>query len=188
MICAGTLPAIAVIIPKLIIDAFGSSSLDGIYMYIGIFAGVSLVLSVIIVIITNITTAEFLILRLNEFDNLANVTQRLDYKYLEDSKFMDKFEISTETLAGDGMGYQYTFTLIYQILPLILASILYVVIISSFNFYLIIVCILSSILIMLINSISKKYAYTKKEEEAHANRQSTYFYNTTHDFTYGKDI
>ena len=188
MICAGTLPAVAVIIPKLIIDAFGGSSLDSIYLYIGVFAGVSLVLSVIVVIITNITTAEFLILRLDEFDRLANLMYRLDYKYLEDSKFMDRTEISTETLSGDGMGYQYTFTLIYQILPLLLSSILYVIIISTFNIYLIIVCILSSILIMLINSMAKKYAYTKKEEEAHANRQSTYFYNTTHDFTYGKDI
>lgn len=188
MICAGTLPTIAVIIPKLIIDAFGSSSLDSIYTYIGIFAGVSLILSIIIVILNNITTADFLTLRMNEFDRLANLMNHFDYKYLEDSKFMDKLDISTETLSGDGMGYQYTFTLVYQILPLLMSSILYVVIISTFNLYLIIVCILSSILIMLINSMVKKYAYSKKEEEAHANRQSTYFYNTTYDFTYGKDI
>ena len=32
------------------------------------------------------------------------------------------------------------------------------------------------------------FQYKKKEELAHAERRKGYYYKTTHDFTYGKDI
>ena len=54
--------------------------------------------------------------RLKEFDNVNRHYQTIDYKYIEDATFQDKFEVSHRALESDGDGFMNVLTVISNIL------------------------------------------------------------------------
>ena len=188
MVCAGTLPIIAVIFPKLIIDSFDESMLDQIYLYTGVLVGASLILAILISTCKAIKQGQFVAIRLKEFERYNRKYLKIDYKYMEDSKFHDKSQTAMHTLSTNHIGFEGAYHTVFDILPLFFSVTLYLVIIGRFNIVLIIIALLGAIVSMIITSLTANYAYKKKDELARARRFVNYYYNTCYDFAYGKDI
>ena len=187
-LCAGVLPVIGVIFPKLIIEALQGTSVDNIYLYIGVFAGLSLVLSVISTYANGLALETFLTVRMRELTKVGYFMTRIDYALFEEADYLDRVEVGVESLGSDGRGYQHIFTTLFQLAPLILASLLYVYLIGSFNIWVVLVCALMSSIVMVLTAQAKRYGFEHRKEEAHATRQYSYFRNITYDASYGKDI
>ena len=59
---------------------------------------------------------------------------------------------------------------------------------GTLNPWILLVLILHVFVTMWVSRMSHNYSYSKKEEEAKASRKINYYYRTTHDFSFGKDI
>lgn len=196
MICNGILPILVVIAPKLIIDIIEKTTtltdvtneLNNIYIIIAIYVGASLLLVVFAQIVGAYTAKELLYLRTCEYDNLVYKLQEIDYEYLEDANYLDKLDTVQVTLSGNNNGFEGSYHILYNILPLFLSIILYIVILWLFNALLVGVCLLGAIVSLLVTIIGGKYAYKRKEDLARARRYTQYYYETTYNFEYGKDI
>ena len=77
---------------------------------------------------------------------------------------------------------------IYKQLPEIFTIIGFILILGLFNPWIILVTFLCAILQFLLSLKSKQYAIKKYRDFSDYNREKQYYYNVTHDFSYGKDI
>ncbi len=187
-ICGGLLPFIGVIIPKLIIEALQASSNDQLLTYVTLFAVSSLLLGVIQIVLQNLVAPRLMALRFHEFLVMGQRSMLLKYEYYEDADFKDQMELWFKTLNSDGEGYQYTYQLLFMMLPLACSLLLYTILIGMFNIWVVLVCLLTSIVIVVLTNKVKLYQFNKRQEVEHAQRQYDYFLKTSSDFAYGKDI
>lgn len=189
MLFGGMLPVIAVYIPMIIIDYLTAElPSDEIIRRIIIIAIALFIVSVVKAIADSFSSPCYLSARLREFNLADEKFLKIDYKYMEDAKFLDYYDNAISALNGDQMGFEGTLHNLYKIAPLILSTIVYSFIIGVFQPIVFIACVLGAIVTVLVNRKVTKYIMKRKDDQAHARRQRGYFYNVCYDFSYGKDV
>ena len=188
MVVAGTLPVLAVLLPMLIIDNLANPETTRLFIYIGVFAGVSALLLVISQYMNAVVNHRSLVVRMNRFIDFNKKMLSIDYKYMEDDPFLDKTFAALTCLDNNNNGYEGIMHKTMTMLPLFFSAALYVTIVGAFAPWVILACFLGAGLSILANSLANRYAYKQKEKREHADRKASYFNNVAFDFTYGKDI
>jgi len=188
MICAGTLPLIAIYLPRIVIDYLqAGQDATTVVQTILWLVGLSFLLALGMEIPKRQTDILFLSLRLSEFKNYTDWYQKIDYAFMEDPTFRDRVEISTQSLGSNQIGFEGAYHDLLEILPMLLSILLFSLLIGLFQPLIFLACMLGTAVSVWIKSRITKYALSRKEDEARARRRRTYFYETCYDFTFGKE-
>ena len=118
------------------------------------------------------------------FDKILSV----DYKYMEDANFFEKNNKAFEAISSNNNGIEGVYHKLFESLAVLLTTLILVVFIGGVSIFILIAHIVNVGVVMWINRKVHNYQYTMKKELSHAERRNQYYYNTTHDFGYGKDI
>ncbi len=127
-------------------------------------------------------------LRQTEFNKVITIYRNIEYKNVEDSEFHDKFESAVQALNGDGVGFQHTYNSLNVLFKGLVCIVLFFILLSLFNIWVAIICLVNTILTTLLNKLVTNYQMKRKDDESHFYRQTKYYNTVCTDFEYGKDI
>lgn len=112
----------------------------------------------------------------------------MDYRYVEDASFWEKNEKAMSAGSNNSEGIEGVSNKIC-LLPAELVSLVGMILLAAGLSPLILLALVAHVAVtMWISRQDHKYRYAHKEEDAHCNRRIKYYYKTTHDFSFGKDI
>lgn len=112
----------------------------------------------------------------------------MDYKYTENAKFFEENERALNAANNNEEGIEGVSNRLFQLPAKIIAIVGMFILAGTLNLWILLVLILHVFVTMWVSRMSHNYSYSKKEEEAKASRKINYYYRTTHDFSFGKDI
>lgn len=185
----GVIPVIGVFFSKYIIDVIQHNTSEARLIWtVVVLVGASIICFIISSVADAVLSPNFTALRVKEFIKVSNFYQKIDYEHIEDSKFRDEMENAIEALNSDGRGFQHTYASIKSIFSKIVSIILFCIILCLFSPWIAIVCVLSTVVLSLINQRVINYIKKRQTDRSHASRQRYYFNVTCSDFAYGKDI
>lgn len=188
-ICGGMVPVAGSFFTIIVIKLIqGSQDIMGLIISVSVLISICLVCYVISMAIHSFLEAQFLLVRVNEFNKDIDFYNRVKYEYIEDSEFQDRLNAGTRALDGDGQGFEHTYASFLNIVEYAVSIILFYIIISVYEPWVAFICLVSTILTSLFNKSAANYIHKKEDEEAHASRQANYFNEVCSDFDYGKDI
>lgn len=187
-ITGGLLPIIAIVLPRYIIDSVQTSNYHDIYLYVGIFAALSIMLYIISSKLSGIANGQFMSMRILRSRFYNRKFKDISIAHLEDSEFHKERNAAFAAFSSNFSGFEGTLSSVFDTLPRLVTLIGLVVILGSFNPFIVIVVFLLSILQYIITSKSKKMAVDKHVELSEKRRKADYYFHTGLDFSYGKDI
>jgi ATP-binding cassette subfamily B protein/ATP-binding cassette subfamily C protein len=178
---------LGIYLTKIIIDAMIYQA-DNIYFVIGGMMAALIILMLLKRYCDATTNALFIDARIRQFLEFNKRYMMFDYPYIEDVDFNNRTTTSLSSLNSDSAGFQQVYHLTYSMLGLITTIIGVAILIVSFNYLLILACILTGIVATIMSNLINKNSYKRRDEISEKDRQNSYFYNTGYDFSYGKDI
>ncbi len=178
----------AIYMTKLIIDGFTLYSPGELYYFIGTMMATLIALMFIKRFSDTKTQIIFIEIRIKQFLVFNQKFMDVDYPLMEDSDFQNQSSTSLRALGGDNEGFQQTYALTYQILSILTTVITTAIMIIFFNYLLIIACLITWIGTTYAQYLIAKNMYKKRNLLSEKQRQERYYYDTTYDFNFGKDI
>lgn len=111
-----------------------------------------------------------------------------EYKYMEDEEFQNEAETSYRGLSNDSTGVQGLLNSMFYILGSILATGIYIGIVSTLNIWILLYLIVNVVITYILTYGAKKYEHSKKIEISDVNRRLNYINKVMYDFSAGKEI
>lgn len=190
-IAAAIYPFFAIVLPKLLITELSLWDRADLVYVVGIIGGYFILTSIFGFIRTYINGCTYprltklrLIYIKDVFDKIISV----DYKHMEDSTFFDKNERAFSATSSNNNGIEGIYHKLFGIPATLLTITVLTFFIGRLNLFVLLGLIMNIGVTIFIQRSVHNFQYKKKEELAHAERRKGYYYKTTHDFTYGKDI
>lgn len=190
MITGGIYPLFAVLLPKYLLSEVTkeNGSINGILTIVLGFLGFMAVFGFIRTFTNSVAFSSIMYLRLgclkDTFDKLVSI----DYKYMEDATFFEKNERALESTSSNDNGVEGVYHKLFEAGPIVLTSLGLIFIIGRLNIWILLGLLVNITAAIWVKRSVHKYNYLRKEAVAHADRRMKYYFNTTHDFGYGKDI
>lgn len=188
MVITGSIPLVAVILPRYIIDAISNGELAETLKYITLFGAISMILSLISIKLMAIANGGSATSRMKRSKMHNDKFRHVSMKHLESSDFHSARAEASIAMKYANYGYQGTLRVVFQQLPEIFTIVGFIIILGLFNPWVIIVAFGCSIAQFFLALKSKQYAIKRHKSWSDRNRMSDYYYGVTHDFSYGKDI
>ncbi len=188
MIITGTIPLVAVIFPRYIIDAISNSDLRLTLIYIATFGVVSMMLTILSVKLNAIAAGRFLASSMRRKRNYTEKFKNVSMSHLEDANFHSKRNEAFDTMRYSNRGFHGTLTIVFQQLPEIFSIIGFIIILGLFNPLVILVAFVCAIAQFILALRSQEFMIKNHKELVERDRKREYFYDVSHDFSYGKDI
>ncbi len=190
-VIAGLYPFCAIILPKIAIGIIEEGGTDAttrlitamiIYLFV---AGLLAYLSKLEEQLIEITNMN---MRMTQLTRIAQIYQRMDFKYHEDAAFQKEYDKATKSCDNNANGVEGVANRISK-LPSKAVTIMGMLILAGFlNPWVLLAIVIHVAVTMWVERQAHKYAYAMKKDVAAANRKVGYYQKTTSDFTYGKDI
>lgn len=120
-------------------------------------------------------------------DTLRKLTT-MDYKYVEDAKFYERNEKALRAGDNNAEGIEGVYNRVSMLPAKFFAMIIMMILAGMLSPVILAALVLHVAVTMWVSKSDYTYRYDRREEEAKAKRRIDYFYKTTHDFSYGKDI
>lgn len=186
----GTIPILAVYIPKIVITDLSNPLLQysDLILKIGVIVLIVAFGGMLVEYARSVAHGHLIMVRINLLSNIFSKINTLDYKYMEDSKFLDANENAIRAVGGSSDGFESIMVKLFVLFSNFVSIIFYTIIILQLDALVFLGVIVSVTVGLLTSIIVKKFQYKHKELLTHATRKLDYFTNMTHDFTYGKDI
>lgn len=184
-------PFFSIFLPKLLIAELilgGNARVRVmIYIVLGYFIGTSIV-GFIKTYVKESCYTKISDLRMNYLRDTFHKLVSMDYKYVEDASFLEENDRAFESCSSNGNGVEGVYHKLFSLPAVFVTVILFSIWIGSISFW-----ILGGLLLHLGISLWIKrsihyYEYSIKDKLSHQHRKKRYYYNTTHDFGYGKEI
>lgn len=190
-LAAGIYPFFSIFLPKIAIGILESRKADaGVRLAgaMGIYALLAGLTGWVMVYLQQTTGMRKIRLRMHYLEAACRKLFNMDYKYTEDAHFYEEYDKALNAGNDNVSGIEGIYGKLL-LLPAQLLSILGMFFMVGRLHLLILLCILLHAAVsMWVARQNYKYEYSTKEEQARAERKIDYFYKTTHDFSYGKDI
>lgn len=183
-------PLCIVILPKLLIQELSlgvSTNLQNIIKIVLGYFIVAGILGFIKVYIKSFTVPRITLLRIDYIRDMIDKVASFSYKYIEDAEFMEENSKAFEAVSGND-GVEKVYTLLFETPSIIIITLSMIFIIGNLNILILLGMFLNLSVMLIVNKIVQKYRYKRKRELAHFERRNSYYYRTTHDFAFGKDI
>jgi len=188
---AAAFPFCAVVLPKFVLEELTkqeAASATRLLSIIGIFFLTSAILGFGKTYLHDVYYARLSALRINYIGDMYNKLISLEYRYMEDATFYDRNSRAMEANSSNNNGVEGVYHKLYETPAVVLTALVYMVLVGILNPILLLGLLVNTAVIILIGKKAQDYQYSKKDELGHLNRRKTYYYKTTYDFAYGKDI
>lgn len=189
-ITGGIYPLFAVMLPKYLLNEITGTgaSVTGILTIVLIFLGLMAVFGFIRTFTSSVAFSSIMYLRLDclrdTFDKLVSI----EYKHMEDASFFEKNERALESTSSNDNGVEGVYHKLFEAGPITLTSLGLIAVIGRLNIWILLGLLANIAMGIWVKRSVHRYNYRRKEAVAHADRRMKYYFNTTHDFGYGKDI
>ncbi|HWQ59251.1 MAG TPA: ABC transporter ATP-binding protein [Clostridia bacterium] len=186
---AALLPLPAVLLPKLVIgELTGQARPEYLLLITAGFFLVSTALNFLKNVADQNSFMRIARLRIDYICAQFSKLLRMDYPYSEDDKFLDHYEKAFNSTSGNNNGVEAVYHSLFKA-PAMALTVLALAVFIGIKSPLILGAILVNIAaVVFIGRKVHAFRFGKREELGHAERRKNYFLQTTHDFTYGKDI
>lgn len=190
-VSASIYPFFAVILPRLLLDELGLGDAASVENIIIIAAGYLFIAGIFGFMRT--FTKDFAYpklskLRIDYIRDMFDKLVSMDYKYHEDASFLEENERALQATSSNDNGVEGVYHKLFETPAVFITILALVVFIAILNPLMLIGLGLNLYASLWINKKVHTYQYGLKKELAHAERRNSYYYKTTHDFAYGKDI
>ncbi|WP_066499802.1 ABC transporter ATP-binding protein [Abyssisolibacter fermentans] len=128
------------------------------------------------------------ILRLNYLKMQTQKLLRMDYKYVEDARFYEEHGRALNAASSSDYGVEGVYHRLFTVPSVLLTTILLSIWISTVSSLIFLGLILNLIISLCLQKQVNEYQYKLKSKISHQERKKKYYYEITHDFSYGKDI
>lgn len=188
---AGIYPFLAVFLPKIaigILEQENTAAAQQLIAAMCIYLCIAGVLGYAMSRLQHIIESRNMRMRIHYIGDINAKIMKMDYKYVEDASFWEKNECAMNSCNNNQEGIEGMLNHLYKI-PANVVTILGMVILAAGLSPVILVALIAHVFVtMWVSRQNHNYRYARKEELAKQNRKINYYYRTTHDFTFGKDI
>lgn len=187
---AAIFPFLGIFLPKIIIGELikANSSFKIIIIYtVGFFLAAAII-GFVKEMCEHISYFKITYVRLDYLNDLSRHHFAMDYKYTEDSSFLDEHQNASIALRNNHEGLEGSLHLLFTSAALVLSIIGYIYLVSSLSFWIFIYLLFNVVVNFFIVKAVKKYEYSFKNDVSKINRKKNYYQNTTQDFSFGKEI
>ncbi len=190
-LAASLYPFYAVFLPKIAIGILEKGENDaGIKLAaaMGIYALTAGFTGFMLVYLQQIMDMRQMRLRMHYLEGSMKKLLTMDYKYSEDAGFYEKYDKALRAGDNNDEGIEGIYGKLFRLPAQIIGIIGMFFLVGSLNPIILVCLVLHVAVTMWVARQNYKREYASREERARADRRINYFYKTTHDFSYGKDI
>ncbi len=188
---ASIYPFFSIFLPKLLIEELSlgnMASLENIlYIILGFFV-LSSVVGFIKSYIGMSSSAKITALRIDYLTDQFQKMVEMDYKYVEDASFYETYDRALEANNSNDNGVEGVYHKLFTTPAVFITSILFSIWIGRVSIWILLSLILNVVANLWIQRKVNEYEYSMKKELSRQNRRKRYYYETTHDFSFGKEI
>lgn len=188
---AAMYPFFSVVLPKLLIDELSLGQEAQLENILKIILGYFLLTSIfgfLKTFVANYADPRITKLRIDYIKDMFDKIVSVEYKYMEDASFFEKNGRAMEATNSNDNGIEGVYHKLFETPAVIITALVLIVFIGRLNVFILMGLILNVIVTMWISRKTHNFQYKKKEELSRAHRRKDYYYTTTYDFGYGKDI
>ena len=127
-------------------------------------------------------------LRIDYVRDMFDKMVSMDYKYTEDAAFFEEYGRALEAPSSNNNGIEGVYHKLFETPPVLITILLFILFIGRLNIFILLGLVLHLIITLWINKKVHNIQYELKDKLSHAERKRNYYYTTTHDFGFGKDI
>ena len=190
-IAAAIYPFLGVFLPKIAIGILEQNKKDAgktLLLAMAVYFVVAGILGFTVSYLRQVISVHNMRIRIRYLGDTFRKLTTMDYKYTENAKFFEKNERALNAANNNEEGIEGVSNRLFQLPAKIITIVGMFVLAGTLNPWILLVLILHVFVTMWVSRMSHNYSYSKKEEEAKASRKINYYYRTTHDFSFGKDI
>lgn len=190
-ITASIYPFFSVVLPKLLIGELSLGSAATIRNIINIILGYLLLTSIfgfVRTYVKDFAYPQITRLRIDYIRDMFDKIVSVDYRYMEDATFFENNGRAMEATSSNNNGVEGVYHKLFETPPMLLTTLAFIVFVGMLNIFILLGLILNILVSMWISRRVHNYRYNKRQALTHAERRKQYYYTTTHDFAYGKDI
>lgn len=190
-ITASIYPLFAVILPKLLVGELVKGNDAAVHTVIYIVLGYFIASGCFGFIKSYILSTQYneiSKLRLDYIRDFGHKILTIDYKYCEDEAFYEKNMRAFNATNSNDNGVEGTYHMLFEIPAVAGTVVILMVFIGLLNPLILLGMLVNLIAILFVKRKTAAYEYSKKEELNRAERKKNYYYDTTYDFKFGKDI
>lgn len=190
-IAASIYPFFSIILPKFLITELSLGDMASVEKILFIIFGYFILTGVFGFLRTyvhDLAYPKITKLRIDYIRDIFDKIVSMDYKNVEDATFMEKNSRAMDATSSNGNGIEGIYHKLFETAPIFITILALSFFIGLLNIWILLGLLLNIVISVWINKKVHNYQYNMKEKLAHAERRKGYYYKTTHDFGYGKDI
>lgn len=188
-IFGGIYPVFGVILPKLVLEELsGEARPERLLVIVAVYFVAAGVTGAVSAVASGITYRDINLLRMDALGRLGEKLLTMDYKNVEDAKFYEENERAMEACNTNNNGIEGVYHKLYKLLPDIAAMGIFIFLIGGLDVRILAALLIHVAAAVIVGRQAQAYEYSMKGRLAHQERKKEYYYKTTHDFAYGKDI
>ncbi len=190
-ICGGLYPFLAIFLPKLaigILEEKGAGAMEMLIPALGIYFLAAALLGYTAKRVSSMIGVKNMRRRLIYLVEMGDKLMGMDYRYVEDASFWEKNERAMSAGNNDSEGIEGVSNKICLLPASLLALVGMALMAVGLSPVILLALVVHVAVTMWVSRQDHKYRYAHREEEARYDRRIRYYYKTTHDFSFGKDI
>lgn len=190
-IVAAIYPFLAVFLPKIaigILEEGGDDTAQKLMIAMAIYLCIAGALGYVMNRLQYIIEVRNMRMRLRYLGDMGEKLMKMDYKYVEDSSFWEKNARAMSSCDNNSEGMEGMYNHIFRMPANILTIIGMFFLAAGLDPVMIAALVIHVLVTMWVSRQNHNYRYARKENLAKQQRKIDYYYKTTHDFSFGKDI
>ncbi len=190
-IALGVNPFCSIFLPKIAIGTLekgGEDVIKNLIVSMLIYLAIAGVLAFLAEFMENLLTGVVMFVRMEYLRRQSEKIQKMDYKYVEDAKFFEKYDKAMNACNNNSDGVEGVYGKLLRFPSKIIALVGMIALGVSLNPIIVVALILHVAATMFVAAKAHDYEYARKEDLAKAGRKVGYYEKTSADFRFGKDI
>lgn len=190
-ITATIYPFFSIFLPKLLIEELSLGNMASLENILFVIFGFFVISSIIGFIKNYLEMSSYTKITALRMGYLAEQFQKMvemDYKYVEDASFYETYGRALEANNSNNNGVEGVYHKLFTTPAVFLTSVLFSLWIGRVSIWILLSLLLNLFTGLWIQRKVSNYEYNMKKDLSRQNRRKRYYYETTHDFSFGKEI
>lgn len=181
-------PLAGAALPALVINGISNHMGSSIMLKIAIVLGMLLLCNVTMTYISNIYETYLLNNKMGFLSELFRKKMKLDYAYIESAEGQNKYENALMSIVNDNSGIPGMISLIGPVMGNVLGLVVNLIVLSEFNWYIVIVLIITAIIHLFIAAKIRVRQNALREPAAESAKQLNYMFHYVVETTSAREI
>lgn len=190
-LAAACYPFLAVMTPKFLLQELTrpqGGRISVVFLIIGIFLAAAAILGFFQFYLKSASHYRFTLLRLDYMGDMCNEIMTMDYQYIEDASFFEKYDRSFIATQSNNAGLEGNYHKMFEAPAQLMTIFVFVILIGMLSPWVLLALFIHLTVSFLVQQKGLQFEYGLRNEEGHWNRRQYYYATTSSDFSYGKDI